>query len=562
MSIDGVGSVSQSGLTGSGDAAQGDSYTVQRGDTLSEIARDHGVSLDSVIQANPQIANPNLIYPDQVIHLPQGANAGGDGNAGATAEVTATAAPYTGGKLDQVQLAQVFHQAGFRGENLVAMVAISMRESGGNPAAFNGNEATRDLSYGLTQINMRGNLGPARREQLGLSSNEQLFDPLTNARAAFALSNNGTDLTPWGGYKGLSNTYNTDMGAARAAVAQADAQGLLGQPFDSQAPAEAPAARAASPAAAMPTLRHGSSGEAVSTLQTQLRDAGFNPGPIDGQFGPKTQAAVRQFQSAQGITVDGIVGPQTWGKLLQGAGSTPRLEGGAEGPAVADLQGKLKAAGVDPGPVDGQFGPRTESAVRQYQSSRGLTVDGIVGPQTWGSLNSGAGPVERPNPGNPTPVNPGEVARVSDAVSNQRIASLHPEVQAQAAAFVNQVEAELGITLRVTSGFRSFAEQDALYEQGRSTPGDRVTNARGGQSYHNYGLALDVVEVRANGSVNWNTDWAAIGRIGERMGFEWGGNWNGFVDRPHFQMDFGLSTGQLLSRVNNGQTTGGFVNVR
>ena len=128
-------------------------------------------------------------------------------------------------------------------------------------------------------------------------------------------------------------------------------------------------------------------------------------------------------------------------------------------------------------------------------------------------------------------------------VTNERIEGLHSDVQGNATNFVNEVESELGIQLRVTQGTRTNAEQDVLYAQGRTAPGRIVTNARGGESYHNYGLAVDVVEIRGGQAV-WNTNWQAIGDIGTRNGFEWGGNWT-TPDRPHFQRTFGLSIGDL-----------------
>ena len=240
--------------------------------------------------------------------------------------------------------------------------------------------------------------------------------------------------------------------------------------------------------------------------------------------------------------------------------ATPTLERNDRGPAVTDLQNRLTAAGFSPGAADGIFGARTEGAVRDYQASRGIQVDGIVGPNTWAQLN-GAPAVETP----PVvePVAPGDVAQVTDGPSNARIAGLHPELRGQAAQFVNRVEQELGITLRVTQGFRTYAEQDALYAQGRTTPGDIVTNARGGYSNHNFATAFDVVEVRPNGSINWSPDWDAIGQIGTDMGLEWGGNWTTFVDRPHFQLDTGLSTADMRSRIANGNVDAdGFVNLR
>jgi TP901 family phage tail tape measure protein len=122
-------------------------------------------------------------------------------------------------KLTPQEAASYAYQAGFRGEDLVRIVAIMGRESGYNPKAFNPNSATGDLSYGLTQINMIGSLGAQRRAAMGLGSNEELFDPLTNLRAAYQMyQESGGQLTPWGGYKGMSDTYNTDMGTARGAV--------------------------------------------------------------------------------------------------------------------------------------------------------------------------------------------------------------------------------------------------------------------------------------------------------------------------------------------------------
>jgi hypothetical protein len=87
------------------------------------------------------------------------------------------------------------------------------------------------------------------------------------------------------------------------------------------------------------------------------------------------------------------------------------------------------------------------------------------------------------------------------------------------------------------SGFRSVEEQDGIYAQGRTAPGNRVTNARGGQSWHNYGMAVDVVFHTANGQPSWDEgmDWNALGALGTAQGLHWGGNWRN-PDRPHFQL--------------------------
>ncbi|RMI30258.1 N-acetylmuramoyl-L-alanine amidase [Streptomyces triticirhizae] len=136
------------------------------------------------------------------------------------------------------------------------------------------------------------------------------------------------------------------------------------------------------------TLRDGSTGPQVTALQYLLNQNGQNAGAVDGQFGPATGAAVRGFQTAKGLTADGVVGPRTWTALLS-AGSTPTLSQGSSGEAVSRLQRALTAALGETLAIDGQFGPNTAAAVREYQSSRGLGADSIVGPQTWAALQGG-----------------------------------------------------------------------------------------------------------------------------------------------------------------------------
>ena len=110
-----------------------------------------------------------------------------------------------------VMVAHIAHFAGFPNSSIDEVVGLSKRESGWDPTAFNGDTiGTKDLSYGLMQINMLGNLGPARRAEYGISSNEELKDPLVNLKAAFKLSSGGTNFHHWGGYKGYDNFYNVD----------------------------------------------------------------------------------------------------------------------------------------------------------------------------------------------------------------------------------------------------------------------------------------------------------------------------------------------------------------
>ena len=145
-----------------------------------------------------------------------------------------------------------------------------------------------------------------------------------------------------------------------------------------------------------PTLSIGSTGSDVRRLQilfVMMKDMDYSE--IDGNFGPKTQEAVKSFQQGNNLSPDGVVGFLTW-KALPADPNAPRLAGGASGSAVSGLQKGLRAFGgansaTDPGPIDGSFGSRTESAVRAYQSQHNLTVDGIVGDQTWGVPAGGAG---------------------------------------------------------------------------------------------------------------------------------------------------------------------------
>lgn len=100
--------------------------------------------------------------------------------------------------LEPIELKELLYLTGFRGESLKLAWGIVMRESRGGPTAHNGNSNTGDNSYGLFQINMIGGLGADRREKFGLKTNEELFDPVTNARIAFHMSGGGEDFGAWG----------------------------------------------------------------------------------------------------------------------------------------------------------------------------------------------------------------------------------------------------------------------------------------------------------------------------------------------------------------------------
>jgi peptidoglycan L-alanyl-D-glutamate endopeptidase CwlK len=117
-----------------------------------------------------------------------------------------------------------------------------------------------------------------------------------------------------------------------------------------------------------------------------------------------------------------------------------------------------------------------------------------------------------------------------------------------------------GITIQITEGFRSFEKQNQLYEQGRTMSGPIITNAKGGQSYHNYGLAIDFALINPkNKQLSWNTkidrnhngtaDWMEVVQEAKKLGFAWGGDWENFKDYPHLEMNFGQSIGELQSKM-------------
>ncbi|WP_420488563.1 M15 family metallopeptidase [Paenibacillus polymyxa] len=123
-----------------------------------------------------------------------------------------------------------------------------------------------------------------------------------------------------------------------------------------------------------------------------------------------------------------------------------------------------------------------------------------------------------------------------------------------------------GVWIVITQGFRTYAEQDALYAQGRN--GDKrpkVTKARGGYSNHNFGFAADFALLLRDGrTVSWDTlkdddkdslpDWSEVVEEAKKLGLEWGGDWRSFKDMPHLQMVFGITTAQFRAGKRPSQT--------
>lgn len=173
---------------------------------------------------------------------------------------------------------------------------------------------------------------------------------------------------------------------------------------------------------------------------------------------------------------------------------------------------------------------KTGDMIRAVQRQLGVAVDGKPGPRTWGAIyQSIVRPQEDPHVAFTAPND-----RANDR-SEHVIATLLPHVQPYARALFFKA-LEVGITINIISGTRSFDEQDRLYAKGRTAAGAKVTNARGGHSNHNFGLAFDVGVYSGNRYLPESPLYKAVGALGIELGLEWGGNWKTIVDQPHFQL--------------------------
>jgi peptidoglycan L-alanyl-D-glutamate endopeptidase CwlK len=167
--------------------------------------------------------------------------------------------------------------------------------------------------------------------------------------------------------------------------------------------------------------------------------------------------------------------------------------------------------------------------ISAVQTALGIEADGKAGPETWGAIYNKIVSVPDTNS------QPLSDIDTVDARSEKVIASLLPEVQSYARALVHKA-ADAGVTIKIISGLRTYQEQDALYAQGRTTPGDKVTNAKGGQSNHNFGIAFDIGVFEGNKYLSDSPKYKTVGILGVDLGLEWGGNWKTITDQPHFQL--------------------------
>jgi len=235
-------------------------------------------------------------------------------------------------------------------------------------------------------------------------------------------------------------------------------------------------------------------------------------------------ATIKAIQAKVGVDDDGVAGHDTWQAIYSKVTATP-------------INSK-------------DFKP----FVIAVQNALSISVTGIVDDATWtavavklgvnvgASLDAGL---------NNSPV---------DARSEGNITNLLPQVQPLARALVNMA-ANAGITIKVISGLRTYAEQDALYAKGRTKPGKIVTNAKAGFSNHNFGLAFDIGIFQGSSYIEESPGYKKVGAMGVSLGFTWGGNWLSIQDEPHFELRpawaANLSENDMLAglrqRKNDGQ---------
>lgn len=159
---------------------------------------------------------------------------------------------------------------------------------------------------------------------------------------------------------------------------------------------------------------------------------------------------------------------------------------------------------------------------------------------------------------------------MKDLKTLERIKLLHPKLREEVAEIYDEISRALSgrSICRFAYTLRTFSEQADLYAKGRTKPGPKVTNAGPGLSYHNYGLALDIVllvdkdgngtfesavwDVKSDFDGDKKSDWMEVVTIFKQHGWSWGGDWR-FYDPPHFEKNFGYSVRQLLSLYNSGK---------
>ena len=319
------------------------------------------------------------------------------------------------------------------------------------------------------------------------------------------------------------------FGLRLAAAAGAAALAVGGVVAGDIALSTAPTASAATAVAeSLPKLRHGDSGKSISALQTILNAHGYSLS-VDGKFGSDTLSAVKHLQGLKGLQEDGVVGPNTWGSLVG------KVRPGDSGNDVKAVQ-MLVGAGVD-----GKYGSETRQKVEAFQSAEGLSVDGVVGPDTWAALvgkaptNDGGddGGNEGGSNVKPSPENGFSNGRLPDSV----LCSLDFSPKDKVACYVeDELEAmndayaaKFGRNLQITNpgggnAYRSYERQVEYY----NNPNLRA--AKPGYSNHGWGLAVDISGTGGYGGATYkwlNANAPSYGFDDGVSGEPWHWEWTG-----------------------------------
>ena len=244
------------------------------------------------------------------------------------------------------------------------------------------------------------------------------------------------------------------------------------------------------------TLRYGSEGNEVTTLQNRLIALGYLAGSADGKFGRDTKSAVIAFQKANGLSADGVVGTDTSAKLYASdvvsntVSSTQTLRVGAVSDAVRDMQNRLITLGyLENGEADGKFGVKTSLALIEFQKANGLSADGIAGTKTFAKLNSvsaiTAGGTGNSTGSDTTANTPAAAPTVTTISAAQvRYANWYSEVKARCRLFPNATiyDFTTGISWQVNI-FSMGAHADAEPLTAQDT--DKMNRAFGGKTTWN-----------------------------------------------------------------------------
>jgi peptidoglycan LD-endopeptidase CwlK len=194
---------------------------------------------------------------------------------------------------------------------------------------------------------------------------------------------------------------------------------------------------------------------------------------------------------------------------------------------VLFFQRLMRAEGLYAGALDGEWGPDTEKAAQEFERrAEQIRLE----------------------------------LRAFDSRSEQNIVTLSLKAQRAARLFLGRV-LDGGLIVRIISGTRTYAQQNALFRQGRyGNSGQIVTNVRGGFSNHNFGIAWDIgIFTKTGGYLSEGVEYDHASAIGLSPDIEWGGHWRSFADKPHYQLRLGVSIGELRTKFESGESVTAFV---